>query len=194
MFTGIIENLGQIREVSYHETNKTFWVESPLSSSLKVDQSLSHDGVCLTVEEINGNLHRVTAINETLSKTNLGEWKTGNYVNLERSLTMTSRLDGHFVQGHVDATGICLDIINQEGSFEFEFGFPENFASPVIEKGSICINGVSLTAWDVKNTSLKVAIIPYTFQHTNFQQLKINDRVNLEFDLIGKYILRKLNL
>jgi riboflavin synthase len=194
MFTGIIENLGQIREVSHHETNQTFWVESPLSSSLKVDQSLSHDGVCLTVEEIKGNLHRVTAIKETLNKTSLGKWKPGTKVNLERSLTLASRLDGHFVQGHVDSTGICIDIANKEGSYEFEFSFPENFASLVIEKGSICINGVSLTAWDVKKTSLKVAIIPYTYQNTNFQQLRLDDVVNLEFDLIGKYIVRKLNL
>ena len=194
MFTGIIENLGLIREVSHQETNQTFWVESPLSSSLKVDQSLSHNGVCLTIEEIQGNLHRVTAIKETLDKTNLGEWKPGTKVNLERSLTLSSRLDGHFVQGHVDATGICIDISNKEGSYEFEFSFPENFASLVIEKGSICINGVSLTAWDVKKTSLKVAIIPYTYQNTNFQQLRTADRVNLEFDLIGKYIVRKLNL
>ena len=194
MFTGIIENIGLIREVSQHETNQTFWVESPLSSSLKVDQSLSHNGVCLTVEEIKENLHRVTAIKETLEKTNLGEWKPGTKVNLERSLTLSSRLDGHFVQGHVDATGICIDIANKKGSYEFEFSFPENFASLVIEKGSICINGVSLTAWDVKKNSLKVAIIPYTYQNTNFQQFKLGDRVNLEFDLIGKYIVRKLNL
>ena len=194
MFTGIIENLGLIREVSQQGSNKTFWVDSPLSSSLKVDQSLSHDGVCLTVEEIIGNSHRVTAIKETLDKTNLGNWKPGIQVNLERSLTLSARLDGHFVQGHVDGTGTCLEIINKEGSFEFLFAFPENFAALVIEKGSICINGVSLTAWEVEKTSFKVAVIPYTFQHTNFQQLKVNDTVNLEFDLIGKYILRKLNL
>lgn len=194
MFTGIIENLGLIREVSQQGSNKAFWVDSPLSSSLKVDQSLSHDGVCLTVEEIIGNSHRVTAIKETLDKTNLGNWKPGIRVNLERSLTLSARLDGHFVQGHVDGTGTCLEIINKEGSFEFLFGFSENFAALVIEKGSICINGVSLTAWEVEKTSFKVAVIPYTFQHTNFQQLKVNDTVNLEFDLIGKYILRKLNL
>ena len=194
MFTGIVENLGLIREVSQQGSNKTFWVDSPLSSSLKVDQSLSHDGVCLTVEEIIGNSHRVTAIKETLDKTNLGNWKPGIRVNLERSLTLSARLDGHFVQGHVDGTGTCLEIINKEGSFEFLFAFPENFAALVIEKGSICINGVSLTAWEVEKTSFKVAVIPYTFQHTNFQQLKVNDTVNLEFDLIGKYILRKLNL
>lgn len=194
MFTGIVENLGLIREVSQQGSNKTFWVDSPLSSSLKVDQSLSHDGVCLTVEEIIGNSHRVTAIKETLDKTNLGNWKTGIRVNLERSLTLSARLDGHFVQGHVDGTGTCVEIINKEGSFEFLFAFPENFAALVIEKGSICINGVSLTAWEVEKTSFKVAVIPYTFQHTNFQQLKVNDTVNLEFDLIGKYILRKLNL
>jgi riboflavin synthase len=194
MFTGIIENSGLVKEVFQHKTNKSFWIESPLSSSLKVDQSLSHDGVCLTIEEVRDNCHRVTAIQETLDKTNLGEWKSGTKINLERSLSLSSRLDGHFVQGHVDATGTCLEIVNKEGSFEFKFGFPESFAALIIEKGSICINGVSLTAWDVKKTSFKVAIIPYTYQHTNFQHLRVNESVNLEFDLIGKYILRKLNL
>ena len=194
MFTGIIENLGQIRNIIHQGTNHTFWVESSISSSLKIDQSLSHDGVCLTVEEIRGNQHRVTAIAETMDKTTLGGWHTGTRVNLERCLLPSSRLDGHFVQGHVDTRGTCVNIINKDGSFEFEFRFPENFAPLVIEKGSISINGVSLTAWDVTRSGLKVAIIPYTYQQTNFQDIKIHDRVNLEFDMIGKYIVRKLNL
>jgi riboflavin synthase len=194
MFTGIIESLGQISNISTSGSNKTFWVQSGLSSSLKVDQSLCHDGVCLTVEEIDGNRHRVTAVLETLEKTSLNQWKPGTFVNLERSLSLSSRLDGHFVQGHVDATGKCTAIMDRQGSYEFEISFPENFAALVIEKGSICVNGVSLTAWDVKGQSLKVAVIPYTYQHTNFQIMKMNDPVNLEFDMIGKYILRNISL
>jgi riboflavin synthase len=194
MFTGIIENLGQIRKISTSGTNKTFWVESSLSPSLSVDQSLAHDGVCLTVEEISDPLYRVTAVAETLVKTSLSHWKEGSIVNLERSLTLSSRLDGHFVQGHVDGTGTCKAINNKEGSYEYEFSFPENFAALVIEKGSICINGISLTAWNVSKNSFKAAIIPYTLQHTNLQYLTIGSTVNLEFDLIGKYILRKMNL
>jgi riboflavin synthase len=193
MFTGIIEKMGEIRQVLSEGSNKTFWISSPLSQELKVDQSLAHDGVCLTVEETRDGQHRVTAIAETLTKTNLSHWQPGRQVNLERSLLLSSRLDGHFVQGHVDATGICREIVNREGSFEFEFEFPEEFSALVIEKGSICINGISLTAWEVKKTSLKVGIIPYTFEHTNLQYLKEGDKVNLEFDMIGKYLNRKLN-
>lgn len=194
MFTGIIESLGQIREIEQSGTNKTFWLESELTSSLKVDQSLSHDGVCLTVEELKGKLYRVTAVLETLEKTNLKEWEVGRYVNLERSLSLSGRLDGHFVQGHVDTKGTCISVKNQDGSHELEFTFPGEFASLIIEKGSISINGVSLTAWNVGKTHFKVAIIPFTFQHTNFQYLTVGSPVNLEFDLIGKYILRNLHL
>ena len=194
MFTGIIESMGQVKEIAAPGTNKTFWIESVLSPSFKIDQSIAHDGVCLTIEEIIGNLHKVTAVEETLKKTNLGQWQIGTYINLEQSLLPDTRLDGHFVQGHTDTTGICKKIKDKNGSFEFEFGFSKKFASLVIEKGSITINGISLTVFDVKKKSFKVAIIPYTFNHTNIQFVNKNDSVNIEFDLIGKYILRKLSL
>jgi riboflavin synthase len=194
MFTGIIESLGQIKEITSAGTNKTFWIESPLSSSFKIDQSIAHNGVCLTVEDVQNGLYRVTAVEETLKKTNLNEWEINSYVNLERSLLPTNRLDGHFVQGHVDATGVCEKIKDKDGSHEFEFSFPKKFAALIIEKGSISVNGVSLTAFDVKKSSFRVAIIPYTFQHTNLQYIKENDTVNLEFDLIGKYIQRRIHV
>lgn len=194
MFTGIIESIGTVKEIATSGTNKSFWIGSPLSSSFKPDQSIAHNGVCLTVEDVEGNLHKVTAIEETLSKTNLDQWQVGSSINLERSLLPTNRLDGHFVQGHVDTIGICKKIKDKKGSQEFEFGFPKKFAPLIIEKGSVCISGISLTAFDVKKTSFRVAIIPYTFQHTNLQFLKEGDKVNLEFDMIGKYLLRKLSL
>jgi riboflavin synthase len=194
MFTGIIESTGILREITASGTNKTFWIDSPLSAGFKVDQSVAHNGVCLTVEDVQEGLHRVTAIEETLEKTGLGQWQPGNLINLERSLLPTNRLDGHFVQGHVDTTGTCKKIKDQQGSHEFEFSFPKKFAPLVIEKGSICLNGVSLTVFDVKKHSFAVAVIPYTFEHTNFKFLKEGDAVNLEFDMIGKYILRKLSL
>lgn len=194
MFTGIIECTGVIKEIFSTGTNKTFWIESPLSSSFKIDQSIAHNGVCLTVEDVQQNLHRVTAIEETLQKTDLNQWQIDAVINLERSLLPTTRLDGHFVQGHVDATAICKKIKNKQGSYEFEFEFPKKFAPLIIEKGSICVNGVSLTTFDVKKHSFNVAIIPYTFEHTNLQFLKEEDIVNLEFDMIGKYILRNLSL
>lgn len=192
MFTGIVEAQGRIKEIISKGSNLTFWIESPISSQFKVDQSVSHDGVCLTVEEIAGDTHRVTAIDETLKKSNIGSWKTDGTVNLERSLQLNARLDGHFVQGHVDTTGICKSIEQKNGSWEFEFEFARKFADLIIEKGSICVNGVSLTAFDVKKKRFSVAIIPFTFEHTNISSLSAGDRVNLEFDLIGKYIQRKL--
>ena len=194
MFTGIIESIGIVKEIAITGTNKTFWIESSLSFSFKIDQSVAHNGVCLTVEDVRENLHRVTAIEETLHKTDLNQWKPGTHVNIERSLLPTQRLDGHFVQGHVDTTGICTKIRDRQGSHEFEFEFPKKFAELVIEKGSICVNGISLTAFDVKKHFFRVAIIPYTFQHTNLQFIKEGNEVNLEFDMIGKYILRKLSL
>jgi riboflavin synthase len=194
MFTGIVESLGTVKEIASSGTNKIFWIESDLSSSFKIDQSIAHNGVCLTVEDVRENLHRVTAVAETLEKTDLDQWKPGTVVNLERSLLPTNRVDGHFVQGHVDCTGTCKKIKDKKGSHEFEFEFPKKFAALVIEKGSICINGISLTAFDVKKHSFHVAIIPYTFENTNLRSVKEGDKVNLEFDLIGKYILRKLSL
>lgn len=194
MFTGIVEITGAVKKVISNGSNKTFWIESPLSSQLKVDQSVSHSGVCLTVEEIAGNRHRITAIDETLQKTNLACWNEGTTVNLERCLQLNDRLDGHLVQGHADATGICIKRKEKKGSWEFEFEFPRKFAGLVIEKGSVCLNGISLTAFDVKKKSFRVAIIPYTFEHTNIREVQPGDTVNLEFDMIGKYLLRRLSL
>lgn len=194
MFTGIIEAVGQVKEITTHGTNKTFWIQSPLSHELKIDQSLAHNGVCLTVEEVQNDHHRVTAVLETLEKTSLNTWSVGSYINLERSLLPSSRLDGHFVQGHVDTTGTCEKIENQNGSWELTISFPKEFAPLIIEKGSICLNGISLTAFKVKKSSFRVAIIPYSWEYTNLQYLKEGDTINLEFDLLGKYILRRLEL
>lgn len=194
MFTGIIESTGIITDITISGTNKNFWIKSPISAELNVDQSVAHNGVCLTVEEIESDRHKVTAVAETLNKTELNYWAPGSIINLERSLLLSGRMDGHFVQGHVDTTGTCKNIKDKSGSFEFEFDFSKKFAQLIIEKGSICINGISLTAFEVKKSSFKVAIIPYTYEHTNLQYLKEKDKVNLEFDMIGKYILRKLSL
>ncbi|WP_132055727.1 riboflavin synthase [Pseudocnuella soli] len=194
MFTGIIETLGRVEEVAESGTNRSFWIQSPITQELKVDQSVAHNGVCLTVEAIAGDRYQVTAVQETLQKTTLSTWQQDTQVNLERSLLPSSRLDGHFVQGHVDTTGVCTSITNKEGSWELVFSFPEQFAALVIEKGSICINGVSLTAFNVTTSSLTVAIIPYTWEHTNLQYLQVGDAVNLEFDMVGKYILRNKTL
>lgn len=194
MFTGIIETTGIVKDVIVNGSNRTFWIESSLSPEFKVDQSVSHSGVCLTVEEIKGAAHRVTAIDETLSKTNLGKWTTGTVVNIERSLLVGDRLDGHFVQGHVDTAGGCINRTQKNGSWEFEIECSEKFSPLIIEKGSICLNGISLTAFNVTKSSFAVAIIPFTFEHTNIKQLSIDDTVNLEFDMVGKYVLRKLSL
>lgn len=194
MFTGIIEATGKVASIEENGTNKTFWIESPVSTQLKTDQSVSHSGVCLTVEQVGDSSHRVTAIEETLKKSNLGVWQIGSLVNLERCLKLDSLIDGHLVQGHVDATGICTKREQKEGSWEFTFEYPKQFDELIIEKGSISLNGISLTAFNVKKKSFKVAIIPYTFEHTNIQQVDKGDSVNLEFDLLGKYILRRLSL
>ncbi len=194
MFTGIIETVGVVKEIISNGSNRTFWIESPLSNEFKADQSISHNGVCLTVEGVNGNTHRVTAIDETLQKSNLNTWEVGTLVNIERSLLLNSRLDGHFVQGHVDATGICKKKTDKKGSHEFEFEFPKKFAELIIEKGSICVNGISLTAFNIKKKSFTVAIIPFTFEHTNIKVINPGDAVNLEFDIIGKYVLRRVTI
>ena len=194
MFTGIIENTGVIKELQSNGTNKTFWITSPLSGELKIDQSLSHNGVCLTVEEIKNGMHRVTAIEETLLKTNLGAWQLGSIVNLERCMQLNGRLDGHIVQGHVDVTAECIAVIEKDGSWEYSFTFQEKFSALIIEKGSITLNGISLTLFNVGINSFSVAVIPYTYEHTNINRLKEGDGVNVEFDIIGKYINRKTML
>ncbi|MEQ1676359.1 MAG: riboflavin synthase [Chitinophagaceae bacterium] len=193
MFTGIVETTGIVKEVIANGSNRSFWIESPISSQLKVDQSVSHSGVCLTVEEITENRHRVTAIDETLQKTNLSNWEINTPVNLERCLHLNDRLDGHLVQGHVDTTGTCTKIKEKEGSWEFEIEYPGKFSGLIIEKGSVCLNGISLTAFGVKKKSFRVAIIPYTFTHTAINDLKKGDRVNIEFDMVGKYILHNIS-
>ena len=194
MFTGIIEALGTIQSVSADRTNKIFWIDSVISSQLKIDESLCHDGVCLTIEDIKDNIYRVTAIQETLNKTNLQNWKERDVINLERSMQMNGRIDGHIVQGHVDGTGKCILKKDFDGSSEFIFSFNEDKAALIIEKGSICVNGVSLTAFNVTQNTFTVAIIPYTFEHTNFKNTKEGDIVNLEFDMLGKYVARILKI
>lgn len=190
MFTGIIETMGTIREMSTKGSNRSFWVDSRLAPELKVDQSLSHNGICLTVEEIRGGLHKVTAIGETLLKTNAGTWQTGSVLNLERCMQLNGRLDGHIVQGHVDCTATCIEILDKAGSREYSFRFPTEFAGFIIEKGSVTVNGISLTCFNVNNESFTVAIIPYTLEHTNMKQLQKSDTVNIEWDIIGKYVNR----
>ena len=190
MFTGIVESIATIREVIVDESNRHFWVESMLTPELRVDQSVAHDGVCLTVVEIAGHAYRVTAVDETLRKTTLDAWTARRPVNLERSLRLGDRLDGHFVQGHVDAVGTCTGMREEGGSWRYSFSFPDNFAAFIVEKGSVCINGVSLTAVGVKRAAFSVAIIPYTHAHTTFGTLCAGDDVNLEFDVLGKYLLR----
>lgn len=194
MFTGIIEALGRVEAVTGEGSNKTFVVSSPISSELKIDQSVSHNGVCLTVESVADGVHTVTAIAETLEKTSLGNWTASTIVNLERCLPLHGRLDGHLVQGHVDATGTCLSVTPREGSWEFDIGFPERFAALIIEKGSVSLNGISLTVFNVGRDRFTVAIIPYTYEHTNMHDLKAGDAVNIEFDMVGKYIQRSLSL
>jgi riboflavin synthase len=190
MFTGIIEKTGVVTGIISNGTNKTFWVSSTLSNELKVDQSLSHNGVCLTVEEILDGTHRVTAIEETLKKTNIGQWQPGSIVNLERCMLLNGRLDGHIVQGHVDATAECTAIVEKEGSWEYIFSFAAAFSALVIEKGSVTLNGISLTLFNVGDTNFSVAVIPYTYNNTNINTVKKGDWVNVEFDVVGKYLQR----
>ena len=190
MFTGIIETTGTISDISSAGSNKTFRISSSLAPQLRIDQSLSHDGVCLSVESISGDQYQVTAIAETLTKTCLSLWKTGRIINLERCLPMDGRLDGHLVQGHVDTTATCLECRNVGGSWIFRFEYPESFRSLIIEKGSVAVNGISLTCFDVTHQAFSVAIIPYTFEHTNIREIIVGSQINIEFDLIGKYVNR----
>ena len=194
MFTGIIEATGTVTDIVKDGANKTFWINSPVSNELTIDQSISHNGACLTVEEVKNGAHRVTAIEETLIKTNLNTWTKGTIVNLERCLQMNSRLDGHMVQGHVDTTAQCVSIIEKAGSAEYRFSFDKKFAALVVEKGSITVNGISLTIFDITENTFTVAIIPYTFEHTDIKNLRVNDYVNIEFDMIGKYVSRIMQL
>lgn len=190
MFTGIVETTGIVLEVIPDKENLHFRIQAGIAEELLPDQSVAHDGVCLTVTKVAKDSYWVTAIRETLSKTNLSGWKSGTLVNLERAMPLQGRLDGHFVQGHVDATSRCLSIQPDQGSTLFQFHLPATHAHLVVEKGSICINGVSLTCFNLQPDSFTVAIIPYTMAHTNFQSLEKGASVNLEFDLLGKYISR----
>lgn len=191
MFTGIIEAIGIVREVRPQQDNLIFSIQSPISHELKPDQSVAHNGACLTVTSVDHSLHEVVAVAETLQKTNLGALKPGNEINLERSLTLQKFIDGHLVQGHVDTTGKCIRITKKNGSTEFRIQFPEKFAPLIIEKGSIALNGISLTVFDVTKTEFSIAVIPYTFDHTTMHSLKQGDSVNLEFDMVGKYVNRE---
>lgn len=192
MFTGIIECLGKVVEIKNEKNNIHFFIDAPFTSELKVDQSVAHNGVCLTVTEINKSIYSVTAIQETLQKTNLGQLKIGDKINLERCMLMNGRLDGHIVQGHVDQTGICTAVEEQNGSWFFTFEYDSTAKNITVEKGSITVNGVSLTVVNSGKSEFSVAIIPYTFEHTNFHQLKKGDAVNLEFDIVGKYVAKLL--
>ncbi len=190
MFTGIVESLGEIVDINEELDNIHFTVRSEISPELKIDQSLSHSGVCLTVIDIEKNCHTVTAVKETLDKSALKNLKKGDVFNLERAMKMGGRLDGHLVQGHVDDIAKCVDVKVNEGSWIFTFSFNEKFKNLIIEKGSICINGVSLTVFNVTNNSFDVTIIPYTYDNTNFNKINIGDIVNIEYDMIGKYLAR----
>lgn len=194
MFTGIIETIGKITNIQTEGTNRIYWVESAISHELTLDQSVSHNGVCLTVDALDTGKHRVTAIAETLDKSNLGKWETGNLVNLERCMPINGRLDGHIVQGHVDCTATCISRIDKSGSWEYRFKIPVAFAALIIEKGSISLNGTSLTIFNVTEDEFTVAIIPYTFEHTNIHTVQKGDQVNIEFDILGKYVTRGLTL
>jgi len=190
MFTGIIETLGKITGLQHEQGNLHITVESVIAGELKIDQSVAHNGVCLTVIALADGKHTVTAIEETLNKTSLGHLKTGDLVNLERCMQMNARLDGHIVQGHVDQTAVCIDFKELEGSWEYSFEYDAAQGNVTVEKGSICVNGISLTVVNSKANSFSVAIIPYTFEHTNLQQVRAGSDVNLEFDIIGKYVAR----
>ncbi|WP_295797205.1 riboflavin synthase [Mucilaginibacter sp.] len=190
MFTGIIETLGTITDLRREQGNLHITVESLIAAELKIDQSVAHNGVCLTVIALADGKHTVTAIEETLNKTSLGYLKAGDLVNLERCMQMNARLDGHIVQGHVDQTATCIAFNELDGSWEYTFEYDPANGNVTVEKGSICVNGISLTVVNSQANSFSVAIIPYTFEHTNLQQVRVGSVVNLEFDIIGKYVAR----
>jgi riboflavin synthase len=193
MFTGIIETLGKITDLQQDQGNLHITVESTIAHELKIDQSVAHNGVCLTVIAVADGLHVVTAIEETLNKTSLGHLKVGEPVNLERCMQMNARLDGHIVQGHVDQTAVCTAFKELDGSWEYTFEYDATIGNVTVEKGSICVNGISLTVVNSKENSFSVAIIPYTYEHTNLHNIREGSTVNLEFDIIGKYVARLMN-
>ena len=192
MFTGIIEGLGRVTDIRQENTNKHFTLTSPFTHELKIDQSVAHNGVCLTVVSINGDAYTVTAIDETLKKTNLNELQIGDAVNLERCMQANGRFDGHVVQGHVDQTAVCEEVRDENGSWLFTFRYDASKGNVTVEKGSICVNGISLTVVNSQEDRFSVAIIPYTYEHTNLHTVKPGTTVNLEFDIIGKYVARLL--
>ncbi|MEL6134109.1 MAG: riboflavin synthase [Bacteroidota bacterium] len=197
MFTGIIKSLGQVENVKSEGTNKVFTIKAPFEEAIHVDQSISHNGVCLTVTDIEQQndlefTYSVTAVDETLKKTHLNQWETGTKVNIELCMQMGARLDGHFVQGHVDTVGIVTSVEEVEGSWMYEFRFDPQHQHLLVDKGSVTINGVSLTVVDAREDRFSVTIIPYTYAHTNFHQLQVGDQVNLEFDVLGKYIAKMM--
>ena len=188
MFTGIIEQVGIVKQIHQEEGNIHFTIEASFTNELKIDQSIAHNGCCLTVVDIHDDSYTVTAIRETLNKTNLGSWTIGTKVNLERCMIMNGRLDGHIVQGHVDTTAKCIEKEDKNGSWKFTFEYPTSDVT--VEKGSVSVNGTSLTVVDSRINEFSVHIIPYTYEHTNFCEIKVGDEVNLEFDIIGKYVAR----
>ena len=192
MFTGIVESVAEVIGIEEEGTNKTFTLKSAIATEFKIDQSISHNGVCLTVTAVEGDVYKVTAIEETLIKTNLNSVKQSDKLNLERCMPANGRFDGHIVQGHVDQTAVCIKKENRDGSWLFDFRYDAGLGNITVEKGSICINGVSLTVFNSENDTFRVAIIPYTYSFTNFSALNEGDTVNLEFDILGKYIKRIL--
>ncbi len=192
MFTGIIETMGKIKTIETSGTNRIFEIQSDISDQLRVDQSVAHDGVCLTVTAVGDGAHHVTAVEETLNKSSLGHLKPGKSINLERCMAADGRFDGHIVQGHVDTKGKVTRKESRDGSWLFTFQFPISFTAQIVEKGSITINGISLTCFNVGRQEFSVTIIPYTYEHTTMQELEVGDEVNLEFDVIGKYVQRIL--
>ena len=194
MFTGIVEALGTVLQSEAYGSGKAFWLTCPFIDALRVDESLSHNGACLTVAALESDRYQVVAVEETLLRTNLGQWQVGDVVNLERSMPANGRFDGHIVQGHVDAVGTLESVEDRDGSWLLTFRFPPEYAGLVVEKGSCCINGVSLTIFNIGQDRMQVAIIPYTWTHTNLSSLLPGAPVNVEFDLVGKYLLRQLTI
>ncbi len=193
MFTGIIETLGEVKNIAAEGTNLHFTIQSAISNALKIDQSVAHNGVCLTVVSLTDDTHTVTAIQETLEKSNMQYLKLGSKVNLERCMQMNGRLDGHIVQGHVDQTAVCVKRTELDGSWEYRFKYDAENGNVTVEKGSVCINGISLTVVGSERDEFSVFIIPYTFEHTNLHEVEVGDTVNIEFDIIGKYVARLVN-